>query len=55
MTGGSDEKVDFILQGLGVQHRHALLEIVEDDCQQRLFIEKIDEKARCIIISNILS
>lgn len=47
-----DEKVDFILQGLGVQHRHALLEIVEEDDQQRLFVEQLDDKARFIIVIN---
>ncbi|EJW82283.1 hypothetical protein WUBG_06807 [Wuchereria bancrofti] len=43
------QQVDFILQGLGVQYRHALLEIVEDDCQQRLFIERLDAKARICV------
>ncbi|VDK74837.1 unnamed protein product [Litomosoides sigmodontis] len=56
VAAGSDEKVDFILQGLGVQHRHALLEVVEDDNrQQRLFIEKIDEKARICVNGRLIT
>lgn len=41
-----EKKLEFILQGLGVQDRHALLEIVEDDGQQRLYIEQMDDRAR---------
>ncbi|VBB27860.1 unnamed protein product [Acanthocheilonema viteae] len=52
---GTDEKVDFILQGLGVQPRHALLEIVEDGCQQRLFIEQIDDKARICVNGRLIT
>ncbi|CAG9532229.1 unnamed protein product [Cercopithifilaria johnstoni] len=52
---GPDEKVDFILQGLGVQHRHALLEIVEDNCQQRLFVEQIDHKARICVNGRLIT
>uniref|UniRef100_A0A0R3RTH8 Kinesin motor domain-containing protein n=1 Tax=Elaeophora elaphi TaxID=1147741 RepID=A0A0R3RTH8_9BILA len=52
---GPDEKVDFVLQGLGVQHRHALLEIVEDDCQQRLFVEQIDDKARICVNGRLIT
>ncbi|VDN94729.1 unnamed protein product [Brugia pahangi] len=52
---GSDEKVDFILQGIGVQHRHALLKIVEDDCQQRLFIERLDAKARICVNGRLIT
>ncbi|MCP9263288.1 Kinesin-like protein KIF13B [Dirofilaria immitis] len=54
-TKGSNEKIDFILQGLGVQHRHALLEIVEDDCQQRLFIEQLDDKARICVNGHLIT
>ncbi|VDK72292.1 unnamed protein product [Onchocerca ochengi] len=51
----SDEKVDFILQGLGVQHRHALLKIVEEDCQQRLFIEQMNDKARICVNGRLIT
>ncbi|EJD75153.1 CBR-KLP-4 protein [Loa loa] len=52
---GSDEKIDFILQGLGVQHRHALLEIVENDNQQRLYIEQLDDKARICVNGHLIT
>ncbi|VDM97845.1 unnamed protein product [Thelazia callipaeda] len=51
---GLDQKVDFVLQGLGVQQRHALLEIVEENGQQRLFIERIDEKARICVNGRLI-
>uniref|UniRef100_A0A915PR24 Kinesin motor domain-containing protein n=1 Tax=Setaria digitata TaxID=48799 RepID=A0A915PR24_9BILA len=52
---GFNEKIDFILQGLGVQNRHALLEIVEEDGQQRLFVEQIDEKARICVNGRLIT
>uniref|UniRef100_A0A183HXG9 FHA domain-containing protein n=1 Tax=Onchocerca flexuosa TaxID=387005 RepID=A0A183HXG9_9BILA len=54
-TTESDQKVDFILQGLGIQHHHALLKIVEEDCQQRLFIEQMNEKARICVNGRLIT
>ncbi|KHN76784.1 Kinesin-like protein KIF13A [Toxocara canis] len=45
-----EEKIDIVLQGLGVHHKHALLDIVkEEDGQQRMYVQQIDERARICV------
>jgi hypothetical protein len=41
-----DEKVDFLFQGLGVQPKHAVLEILNDDERPKLYITLLTENAR---------
>lgn len=41
-----NEKIDIVLQGLGVHHKHAFLEIVQEDGQQRMYVEPLDAHAR---------
>uniref|UniRef100_A0A915BGU3 Kinesin-like protein unc-104 n=2 Tax=Parascaris univalens TaxID=6257 RepID=A0A915BGU3_PARUN len=51
-----DERVDIVLQGLGVHHKHALLQIVkEEDGQQRMYVEQIDERARICVNGHAIS
>ncbi|VDK46831.1 unnamed protein product [Anisakis simplex] len=52
----AEEKIDIVLQGLGVHHKHALLEIVkEEDGQQRIYVEQIDERARICVNGRAIS
>lgn len=42
-----EEKVDFLLQGLGVQPQHALIEVLEEP--PRLFVSLLVENARVCV------
>ncbi|KAE9555582.1 hypothetical protein FO519_001253 [Halicephalobus sp. NKZ332] len=51
-----EEKVDFVLQGLGIYQKHALLEILEDGNSKlfRMYISPLNERARiCVNGKNI--
>lgn len=45
-TSENDEKVDIVLQGLGVHKRHAWLEVAEEAGRPRLFVEPCSDDAR---------
>ncbi|CAD5230171.1 unnamed protein product [Bursaphelenchus okinawaensis] len=50
----SELKVDFLLQGLGINPHHALLEIVNEDDKPKLYIELLAETSRVCVNGTVV-